>query len=401
MAKAILPILDDAVARGVAKLIQLRPSAAPFVISGEGVYADAFFGWRAQLALLRRRLADEALSRRLPLAKGRALVELARSEFFAEIDPAPQKAVARIVVRRTTGAMPAGTIKKGTKFRKVADPSAAIPVADAAYVSTDPVPVASGQSFPIIVTAEAVSAGPEANVPFFSNAPNGAIILDDSSIFDPALFVQSYADVTAAGGSSGPRDEDIVALAKAMYLGQYAPTKGALLAGALTDAGVKHVAFTLDPVLGQHVLFVADESWATSDPFTARCAQIVKDNWLGFGCRIDVRSVFNVLAALSATVVLRSPKFADDTTEMREKIRAKVQSYFDARPDFWTFNLNTLGGIISRADPMRILTCTTVALTDGLTGATLTPEVISPTRSHVSHYVLPDSGITLTTKLPS
>ncbi len=401
MADPILPIVDDIVARGVNKLVQLRPSAAPFVVSGKGVYYDAFAGWKAQLLLLRQRLADEVISRRLgtperPLAKGKALAELAASEFFAEILPEPQTAIGNVRLQRLTLAAGGGTIQKGTKFRIAANPTAPVPIPEASFESSEPIVVGPATSS-VFVPLAATRPGTDGNSPLYAPGTSAPILIADA-IFDPAFQV---VDARVAGGSSGPSDRDIVQLAKAMYTGQYAPTAAALVAGALTDAGVKHVTTLTDTVLGQAILFVADESWAQSDEFLSLVIQSLKDRpWAGFGTSISVRGVLNVLATLSATVVLADPKFIDDTSDLRAIIRDRVRRYLDDRPDFYTFNLKAIGGIIATADP-RILTCTDVAMTDPATGDPIVPTPLNRLLSSAYHYILPDNGVNLTVTFPT
>lgn len=397
MAKPILPVVDDIVARGIHKLIALRPSAAPFLVSGQGTYANIFAGWKGQLTLLRRRLADEAASRRLPLAEKKALVELVTSEFFATVNPDAQKAIGQLILSRPDATAGQGTIKEGTRFKLSGNPDAIPAVNDAAYVTTAPVymgPAALTARVPI----EASLPGTAANIPISFNTTTPRIEPADP-LFDPTITVLAS---DAAGGSSGVVDPDVRALGRAMYSGQYAPTPGALIAGALNDAGVKHVAVFKDTTLARSLLFIADESWAYSVPFQLRCTQVLKDNqWVGFGARMEARPILNYSIVIDATLILTDPKYGHDTSAIASAVREAARRYFNERRDFYTFNLNALGGVIATADPKRILTCSTVAVTDAADGTTVSPAAIAASSDFIFHYVLPDNGVNLTFASPS
>lgn len=400
MADPILPIVDDAIARGILRLKELRPNATPFIISGEGTYADVFAGFRAQLLLLRRRLADEVKSRRLNLAEGKALIELAASEFFAEIVSEPQTAVGTVLLRRPTLDGGAGLIPVGTRFRRVADPNAKpLPVTNADYVSTAPVAVTVGSVDPLddqlaAVPIAAVGPGADSNIVAYKHYGSALLEIADP-LFDDTFEVSSN---DAAGGSDGVRGPELIAFAKARYVGQYGPTQGALIAGALSTTGVKHVAAWNDTDLGRAVLFIADQSWAWSQTFQNQCLQVLKEKWVGWGARVALFGVQNYAVTLSSTVILADPKFGDDTTDLQNAIRTAVQKYFDNRPDFYAFDVNSLGGVIARCDP-RILTCTNVVLANPVGGGDVERSNFADSQT-AFHYVLPGNGITLNIERP-
>jgi hypothetical protein len=397
MAEAILPILDDIIVRGVHRLMARREGAGPFVISGKGRYFDIFAGWKAQLVLLRERLSDECAARRLPVAEGKALLELAASEFFAEIGEEATTATGSVTLWRPTTVGGAGVIREGTRFKVSANPTASPPVKDASYVTTEPfyVTAAAFVAGPIAIVASAPGTDP--NLPRYFQASPAPIVLDDT-LFDTTFTALEGAD--AAGGSSGVQDEDVRKLAKALYLGQRAPTDGALIAGALTDAAVKHVALVRDRAKGQSVLFIADESWAWSLAFQNRCKQALKNDWLGFGARLDVRPIVNRLVALNATAILADPKFKDDTDDIRSVVRQTVRSYLDDRPDFYTFDPDALASTIASSDP-RLLTCTSALLVDLATGDPVLPVAIAAEAAFISRNYLTDNGVNLTLAPPS
>jgi len=202
------------------------------------------------------------------------------------------------------------------------------------------------------------------------------------------------------------KDADIRQLARALYTGQYAPTNAAVMAGALSSAGVKHAAIFQDNIKAQTVVFVADESWAggtgdnPTDIFRRRVKQTLKDNWVGFGGRIDVRPVSNRVVTVAATVQLTGPQYSVDVLEIADNVRAALRAYLDDRPDFYTFDNNMMASIVSQAD-FRILSCTSVTMIDMVTGATVTPLPSNGQSDFVLHYYLADNGVNLTTSVPS
>src|SRR5580704_13883604 len=136
---------DAPVGAGIDQLVALRPGALAHI--DQGRYGYVFAGWRAQSALLVQRLVAEICARRLPLAQGQALRELCGSEFDTDLPTAPQAAIGDVTLERTTGAMPAGVIRKGTRWRRPADPTNLyVPAIEAAYTSIADVVVPQGQT---------------------------------------------------------------------------------------------------------------------------------------------------------------------------------------------------------------------------------------------------------------
>jgi hypothetical protein len=392
---AIVPILDDFIARGIGRLITDRPGAAPHVTSQEGRYFDVFAGWRAQLVLLRRRLIDECRARRLPTSEGQALVDLCRSEFLAELASEPLFAEGSVTLVRPNASGGAGVIKEGTRFRLGADPTASPEVKGARYLSTEPVYVDQNNTSATI-PIRATASGADANISRYADGSTPAIKIDDT-LYD-ATFTVSSSD--AAGGSSGTNDVDLRRFAKAFYVGQYAPTDGALIAGALSEAGVKHVALVTDTRLGQTVLFIADQNWATSSVFLARCKSALQENWVGFGQRVAVRPIVNRRVALTAGVVLADPKFAEQTTNIGAAVRVAVRRYLDERPDFYTFDPNSLAATVASCDP-RVLTCTSATLRNLATNDVIAPASLNPQSGSAARLHLTDNGVKIVTVLPA
>lgn len=400
MAKAILPIVDDIIARGITRLSTERPSTWPFIANQAGAYFDIFAGWRGQLFRLRQQVANEVRARRLTLAQGRALVELAASEFFAELDPAPQTAIGSVVMARPTADVGQGTIRKGTRFRIRANPVALPEVKDAFFEAREPTFVPSA-ALTVTVPIIATGTGTDPNLLIWHNTTGAQIELSDQ-IFDATLVAAPFGG-SSAGGSTGVEDVDIINLAKALYTGQVAPTEGALIAGALSEAAVKHVAVVDDTTYARTVIFAADQSWASGPDFLKQCGQVLKDKWLGFGARVAMRPIQNLVSALSATVVLTDPRYIDDTDDLRAKVREAIRKYLNVRPDFYTYDLDAIGGVISASDP-RILTCQDVAFTDAFSGQAMNLfqfNALTGDSPYAPRYYLPDNGVTLNVTFPS
>jgi hypothetical protein len=113
-----------------------------------------------------------------------------------------------------------------------------------------------------------------------------------------------------------------------------------------------------------------------------------------------VRPIYNRLVAVNATAVLADPKFKDDAADLRSVVREAVRAYLDERRDFYTFNLNAIGGAIAACDP-RILTCSAVALVNLGSGSAVTPTPISAASERIDRYFLVDNGVNLTLVAPS
>lgn len=78
-APPILPSSADVVGTAKARLVDVRPSAAPHIETGR--YARPFVGLRGQFLRARARLGEEARAARLTTSSGDALTELASSNF--------------------------------------------------------------------------------------------------------------------------------------------------------------------------------------------------------------------------------------------------------------------------------------------------------------------------------
>src|SRR5438105_3554021 len=314
---------DVPVGAGVDRLVALRPGALAHIDHGR--YGHVFAGWRAQVAILVQRLVAEIGARQLPLAKGQALRELCASEFDTDVPTAPRTAIGDITLRRTTGAMPAGVIRRGTRWRRPADPgNALVPTIEAAYTSTADVVVPQGAT-EVTCALAATRPGAFANTVVgpgaLEVAPGANSIQPVDPLYDPA-----FAPVVglAGGGADGTSDELLRAAARAYALGRYAPTLGAIAAAALR-AGVPHVSTFDVPSAATTIVLASDVSWGTSRAWTASIEQQIREAFEGFGCRVRVVPAQNTFIRVECTVVVRDPAFLIDTTEISKALGAAVR----------------------------------------------------------------------------
>jgi hypothetical protein len=388
--------------------------------SGKGRYAEVVAGNKAQTRLLRARMADEAVSARLPLSQGRALVELAQSEFWANVDTEAKAAVGDQIIERTfvddqpTHTFSTGVISEGFRFRKLGDPTQSPPVSDATYTvartvvvngtATTTGPDLDGNythTQAVTLPLSCDRAGAHGNTPYFSVVGGlgftPVVFTMVDAPFDP-LFTSLLS--SAAGGSDGISDAAIRMLATANYTGQFAPTDGAILAGSLASAGVEHVAIVTDTTNALTLVFATDASWGASARFSAFVEQSLKDSWQGFGCQTRVRQVFNKRITVNATVPLVDPKYAAELTDITKNIGAALRKYFDERVDWYTWRLTAIRATIAGAD-RRILTCTAAEVRDE-TNSVLPepPATLTASTTQALRYFLADNGVSLTISGP-
>lgn len=415
--KPQIPTPDELTTPFIDALVSRRPKALGPINSGNSRYGDIIAGLKSETRLLRARLADEAVSARLPLATGKALIELARSEYWVDADVGAKVAVGNQIITRTltnttsspTGNFSRGVIPQGFRFRKVGDPTASPPVGDAIYTAAAPVVIDDIETQPatdlgggkwqhvqsVTIPVVCDRTGAHANTPYFITVafpgfvPMGFNIVDTP--FDP-LFKPGIGD--AAGGSDGLSDAALRMLATASFAGRFAPTDGALLAGTLSSSGVEHVAFAQDTTAAKTIVFATDASWGMSQRFVASVEQSLKDNWQGFGCQVVVKGVLNQRISVDATVSLVDRKFLSEITALQSKISAALRSYFDGRPDWYTWNKSAIAATIAGSD-RRILTCdqSSVAV-HNQEGNSLAepPRTLSPSLVNATHYYLTDNA---------
>lgn len=411
-----IPTPDELTTPFIDALVSLRPKALGPINSGDSRYGDVVAGLKAETRVVRARLVDEAIAARLPLASGRALLELVRSEYWVDADVGPKTAVGAQIITRTktntTGSnsttFARGVIPQGFRFRKLGNPAASPPVADATYLAATSVVVndidvvtdnhdgtfTHVQTVSIPLTCD--RPGAHGNTPYFlANGllgffPYSFTLVDKP--FDP-LFTSSLGD--AAGGSDGLSDAALRMLAQANFTGQFAPTDGALFAGALSSAGVEHAAIVEDATTATSLVFATDASWGGSERFRTSVEQALKDNWQGFGCQVRVRRVMNQRISVKATIPLVDPKFLSETTDVANVIAAALRRYFDERPDWYTWKTRAIAATIAGSD-RRVLTVdpATVFVVDQ-DGNALgePPSALSASQPTATHYYLTDNAV--------
>lgn len=384
-----------------------RPAAFAYANNGAGRWADIYAGIDAQCQLVLRRLADECSSARLRLAKKESLVDLARSEFETDPDLGATTAIGTMTLFRASG--PAGSIPKGTRMKRAANTSAVPPIPAALYTCTQDVPVGFNQNI-VPVPMAAVEPGSPSNAPNVYASPTYSLV---DTLFDTTFAINSFE---IGGGADVKGDLELQNEAYAFVTGQFAPTIGSILAGALRGTGVRHAA-VLDvtsalqggimvPAAYTGVL-VADGSWGNGPTWVSRVQQQIVDptkGFLGVGPRIIVTAPTNTLIRVTATVMLSDAGYAAYTTDITTAIGQALTSYFNDRPDWYTFRLSGIRNAISKADA-RIRTCSLVAVKSIPNDTTVAEPSPTPlafsTGLVANHYYLVPNGVTVTYLTPT
>jgi hypothetical protein len=151
----------------------------------------------------------------------------------------------------------------------------------------------------------------------------------------------------------------------------------------------------LDYEQGISKLFVADATWCTAGALQELVTQTLKSKWRGWGARVSVLPIKNILSNVAASVVLKNNQFLNDVADINENIRKVVKAYFDDRPDFYSWKLRALRGAIARADS-RILTCTAAQVLDADGSPMAEPSALSGASTYAAHYFLTDDAISTT-----
>lgn len=381
MTLEIIPAIDAIVAE--------RPKSVAFMRKGR--WSHVIAGWRAQCDLNKARVADEMKSCRLGMAEGQSLRELAASEYNMTMSLEPQNALGYVVLERSTGIYAKGTIRKGHLFARRSDPEASpLPVESAQYEALSSVVVRDGDTS-VVVPIVARQPGTAANIVQGVGSTDGSII-SLQPFFDTAF---SVTESWAAGGSSDLPDGVVRRAAQENFFGQYGATKGAIVAELLKQQNVRHAAYFEDTTKGSALVYVADASWASSEVWADSLRETVTDV-LGVGCRFDLGLVRNKFVRVDATIRLKETRYLSDTTEIEKDIRTAIRSYFEERPDWYTFRLGTLRSIIARAH-RRSQVCTTVAVKDHTTETDLTEPAATGSTSAgaLIHYYVPEDSIRL------
>ncbi len=379
---AQIPTPDEIIGKGIDALVTLRPRALAQINGGKGVYSHIFAGWRAQAAVVIRRLANHVKNGRLRFAEaGAPLNELAESEFDSLPDLGPTAAVGQVVLFRS-GSLPGGSIRRGTRFTRRADPSSQQLWGVATYECASDIYVRQGDAT-VEVPLVARLPGSASNLPNFGVPQTGLEISDD--IVDRAAWsVYAYE---VAGGSDGADADDVRRYATAYAQGQYAPNDQAALVGAYR-AGARHVLLVQDPATASLRLYMADASWAGSTRWAKAVRQQMSDErFIGFGCKVLTFFVANQIVAVEAVAKVRQPEYLNETSDLDSAIQTALRAYFDDRPDWNRWSLAALRGVVARAD-RRILSCSSVAVKT-LAGAT----VAEPASSSTTHFMLLDNAV--------
>lgn len=396
----------------LAAIVAARPGTLPFLNLGAGRYADITAGWEAQCALLVRQIAREVAAARLKSATGDELSQLTASEFETVRESDKVNATGLVRIARS-GSKPGGVIPAGHRFRRNAATLYTPPIPASAYVATRDVSVAQGSSVCIVPIAASL-AGSAGNAPIYDGDNSGggeAALQFGDPPFDPAFAIGGYL---AAGGSDGQGDGDLRAQALAYASGRYGPTLGAIVAGALSGIGVHRaavfdVAQAVDPITGLVLpcaytgVAIADASWASSGPFVGPglweglVGQVIADSFQGMGGQVLVTGVTNTRIRVDASVLLRDGDDLKNTSEIDAALLQAATSYFDDRPDWYTWTEKGLRAWLSRAHP-KILSCPSVTVRALTTNAALDAPASAPpvTTSglQATHWALAQNGLT-------
>ena len=143
---------------------------------------------------------------------------------------------------------------------------------------------------------------------------------------------------------------------------------------------------------------IADASWASSRLWLAMVAQNIADDFLGHGCAVRVAGVKNTRIRCDLTVTLRDPTSLADPSGITAAIQATLQSYFDDRPDWWTWKRSQIRAVVSRADP-RVLVCTQATVRvapDGRRTPRAHASLPMPSGFTLTHWMLVANGVSVT-----
>lgn len=381
--------------------------------ANHGHYSDVLRGFAAQAAVARARFTREIIAGRLlPQNTGQALRELAASEFFVSMVEEPQYAIGHVELVRTvttpypitSGTFLQGVIAAGTRITRPKGEVNGLSWSDADYYTTEALvcgaddsedPVYDGTNFvhtqratvPII----AARPGPEANCVYQLSPASNPVTFDAAL---PAAQRWKGNTLQAAGGMISVPDAQIIDLCNAMGTGYSGGNTGAVLAGARSDARVRRVAYVMDYGTATLRLFVADQSWASADRFVASVKQGLFDReWIPFGGVVRAGPIYNTPVTVSANVYLRNRAYQAERSEITAAILREVTTYLDDRADFYTWNLDAIGGVIAKADA-RVITCSSPkVLSQGIELAE-PPLNIAGSVSYLTHYLLTAVNLT-------
>ena len=391
----VIPTADAILGPALESMYSSRPLSFQHLNLRSGVYWHPFLGFRAQTARSLRRLAELVAANRLSTAEGDDLLQYVASEYDALPDTAPTFSVGSVTLQRTVTTV-SGEVPKGTLFSRQANLTTQIPLPGAQYETLVDAHFDVGQATLGPVPVQARSANASANHPIRTDAP-ALQVTPASPLFDQTITVSAF---DAAGGSSTPTDDYVRRFARAFWVGQYGPTDAESKYGALQATGVRNMLVYDIPGTGTSQILIADESWASSDRWASIVQQSLHDNDLiGFGCKVLVSKVRNVVISVDASVILRDKNFLNDTSSVDIAIRSAVRSYFDDRADWNVWKTNNLQGVIARAHP-KIFSCSSVTVKD-INGNPVSQISTPNYNTEQFHYYLASNAVTTTYSGPS
>jgi hypothetical protein len=322
-----------------------------------------------------------------------------RSSLFSALNT-----IKRLANRHTLVAAPAGVIRRGHRFEVRANLVAVPPIQPAQFVVSRDTFVATGEEI-VRPRVDATQTGLAANQPLWARVVDKTVLSLDA-LYDSGATLRLAPDyVTCAGGHDGQADDVLRRSAGAAWTGKHGPTQAALLAGALADHGASRAVVRKDTSSGTALVYAVDASWSQSDAWLASVASSLSDpdtGWLGFGCRLWMGGVVNLLIRCELTVVLRDANFMSDTTRIADRIQSAVAAYFNDRPDWYSWKLAAIRGVVARADT-RILTCSQARVLDAVVG-TPVAEPTAPAAAvgtGLIHYFLGDNAVQMTFSAPA
>lgn len=419
MTEPQVPRMADIVTPAIDALVSGLPqerAAQRSHMANHGRYGDIIRGWRGQAELARARMTREIIATRLLEQNGgQPLRDLAKSEYFARLAEEPRHAVGEMYAVRSkrtnsswgVGVMQAGVIPAGTRINRPATNNQ-IPTTDADYVvSADVVCSANATSSAsngddgtwthsqvVVVPIRAASPGAGPNTLTWGVQPQGKFA---SRLFDSSAPPEEQfqgGDIFAAGGFVDIPDAQIRDFARSMGGGFSGGNNAAALAGARANPGVRRVAAALDYGTAVLRIYVADQSWATSQRYRDDVRQAMFDNvFVPFGGRVAIGGVYNVPVVVKATVFLRNRTVDAERSAVVAAIMSKLTGYFDDRPDFYYWNLDAIGGVVAAAEP-RVQTCANPQVLSGGVAIAEPAKTIASGAGSVPHFSL--RGVDLT-----
>lgn len=399
----LVPTADTILRPALEKIYVLRPRSFQHLNLRSGIWWHPFLGFKAQTALMLRRLGLRVASNRLTTATKSDLLDYVASEYDAVPETDRTFSIGEVTFIRpvrvsplTPGTEPSGDIPKGSKITRAANSTTQIPLKVAQYELLSDVHFDVGQLTAGPVAIRAIQAGTASNHPIRSGetVAHGATI---TGTFDANITVNTFS---AGGGSEGAEDPYVRNYARAYAAGQYGPTEAASRYGALRATGVRNILVFDLPGTGTEQVLVADSSWASSDRWTSAVQQSLYDNDLiGVGCKVVVSGVQNIVVSVNATVTLRDTNYLTETTEIDNAVRDAVKAYLDDRADWNIWKTDGLKAAIARSHP-KVFNCSAAIMKT--TGGATVSEIATPDYNTTQyHYFLANGAVKITYQGPS